>query len=260
MVSPLVPRQSQEIHATFKRGLTRLETAGQNQSILEQALLSFHGALEDHFRFCLSEHRAVPAEIRAVVGDRSKTQWRDLANLAQKYNLIDGEDKYLILGMNKKRQEIAHGKACKINKEEVDQYAELVQSIIKYPDPTVSNASTIKSLSATPSVATPEPIHTSSGYTIAVVVASVILVAMVVSVLFMVTQSKNTSSVPSIRTVTTNSDCVIKGNISISTGNRYYHLPGMEDYDSTVITPSNGERWFCTEAEAIDQGWSKAPK
>jgi len=259
-VSPLVTRQSQEIHATFKRGLTRLETAGANQSMLEQALLSFHGALEDHFRFFLSEHRAVPAEIRAVVGDRSKTQWRDLANLAQKYNLITIEDKYRILGMNKKRQEIAHGKACKIDKKEVAHYAELVQSIIEYGDPTVSNASMMRSLPATPSVVARDPVHTSSGYTLAVIVASVILVVMVVSVLFMIIPSKNTSSVPSIRTVTTNSDCVIKGNISISTGNRYYHLPGMEDYNTTVITPSEGERWFCTEADAIAQGWKKAPK
>ena len=35
--------------------------------------------------------------------------------------------------------------------------------------------------------------------------------------------------------------------------------PGMKDYASTVIDSSYGEKWFCTEAEAIRNGWSKAP-
>ncbi|MBD2497154.1 cold shock domain-containing protein [Nostoc sp. FACHB-280] len=54
--------------------------------------------------------------------------------------------------------------------------------------------------------------------------------------------------------------CMIKGNISIATGNKFYHLPGMEDYGSTVIDPLKGERWFCTEKEAIAAGWRKAPR
>lgn len=54
--------------------------------------------------------------------------------------------------------------------------------------------------------------------------------------------------------------CTIKGNISISTGKKLYHLPGMEDYESTRIEPAKGERWFCTESEAIANGWRKAPR
>ena len=55
-------------------------------------------------------------------------------------------------------------------------------------------------------------------------------------------------------------ECVIKGNISHNTGKKLYHLPGMEDYENTVIDSSRGERWFCTEAEAIESGWVKAPR
>jgi cold shock CspA family protein len=55
------------------------------------------------------------------------------------------------------------------------------------------------------------------------------------------------------------SDCNIKGNISQNTGRKLYHIPGMEDYDSTVIDPRRGEQWFCTESEAINNGWQKAP-
>ncbi len=44
--------------------------------------------------------------------------------------------------------------------------------------------------------------------------------------------------------------CTIKGNISVSTGERIYHVPGGEYYSPTKINIANGEQWFCTEAEA----------
>ncbi len=52
--------------------------------------------------------------------------------------------------------------------------------------------------------------------------------------------------------------CPIKGNISINTGERIYHVPGQMYYDATIISPQFGERWFCTEAEARAAGWRKA--
>ena len=51
--------------------------------------------------------------------------------------------------------------------------------------------------------------------------------------------------------------CVIKGNIS-SSGERIYHVPGQRYYDKTLINGLQGERWFCTEQEAIAAGWRKA--
>lgn len=54
------------------------------------------------------------------------------------------------------------------------------------------------------------------------------------------------------------SEPVIKGNISLSTGEKIYHVPGGEFYDQTVITAAKGERWFCTEAEAVAAGWRKS--
>lgn len=50
----------------------------------------------------------------------------------------------------------------------------------------------------------------------------------------------------------------IKGNISVDTGERIYHLPGCEYYESTVIRPEYGERWFSNEEEARTAGWRKA--
>lgn len=52
--------------------------------------------------------------------------------------------------------------------------------------------------------------------------------------------------------------CDIKGNISINSGERIYHVPGQKYYAATRISPQYGERWFCTEAEARAAGWRKA--
>jgi micrococcal nuclease len=54
--------------------------------------------------------------------------------------------------------------------------------------------------------------------------------------------------------------CAIKGNISQSSGEKIYHVPGGEFYDDTLINPSSGERWFCTEAEAVANGWRKSQR
>jgi len=54
------------------------------------------------------------------------------------------------------------------------------------------------------------------------------------------------------------SEPVIKGNISIRTGEQIYHVPGGEHYDETVIDASKGERFFCTETEAVAAGWRKS--
>jgi len=55
----------------------------------------------------------------------------------------------------------------------------------------------------------------------------------------------------------TNTNCLIKGNIS-SNGEKIYHVPGGQFYDRTVITPSKGEKWFCSEVEAQVAGWRRS--
>ena len=50
--------------------------------------------------------------------------------------------------------------------------------------------------------------------------------------------------------------CPIEGNIN-SKGVRIYHPPGCKYYSSTVIDPKLGERWFCSEQEAIAAGWRR---
>lgn len=52
-------------------------------------------------------------------------------------------------------------------------------------------------------------------------------------------------------------DCNIKGNMTAK-GDRIYHLPSQKYYEKTRISPSKGERWFCTETEARAAGWRKS--
>lgn len=52
--------------------------------------------------------------------------------------------------------------------------------------------------------------------------------------------------------------CNIKGNVSINSGERIYHVAGQEDYQATKISSQYGERWFCSEEEARAAGWRKA--
>ena len=50
--------------------------------------------------------------------------------------------------------------------------------------------------------------------------------------------------------------CAIKGNISNK--GHIYHMPWSPWYAKVRIDPAHGERWFCSEAEALAAGWRAA--
>ncbi|WP_312403764.1 thermonuclease family protein [Rhizobium sp.] len=50
--------------------------------------------------------------------------------------------------------------------------------------------------------------------------------------------------------------CPIKGNIS--SNGHIYHAPWSPWYTKTKVSVEKGEKWFCSEREAIDAGW-RAP-
>jgi hypothetical protein len=52
--------------------------------------------------------------------------------------------------------------------------------------------------------------------------------------------------------------CNIKGNVSINSGERIYHVPGQRYYAETAIRPEFGERYFCSEQEARAAGWRRS--
>nr|WP_240189357.1 HNH endonuclease family protein [Nakamurella flavida] len=69
------------------------------------------------------------------------------------------------------------------------------------------------------------------------------------------TPSTSSTAVPTTAPV---AGCLIKGNIN-GDGERIYHLPGSRSYDETRIDTDRGERWLCTEQDAVDAGW-RAPR
>jgi hypothetical protein len=81
-----------------------------------------------------------------------------------------------------------------------------------------------------------------------------------IAVIAFFTIESHPSRSPSLIKSVTKPECTIKGNISFNNSNKVYHLPFQEDYESTVIDPAKREKWFCTESEAIANGWHKAPR
>lgn len=55
------------------------------------------------------------------------------------------------------------------------------------------------------------------------------------------------------------SSCTIKGNVN-SSGERIYHVPGGSFYNRTDIKPEEGDRWFCTSAEAQAAGFRESAR
>lgn len=51
--------------------------------------------------------------------------------------------------------------------------------------------------------------------------------------------------------------CIVKGNIS-RLDVRWYHLPEFRHYGQTIINLKSGDRWFCTEEDAIKAGFQRA--
>lgn len=51
--------------------------------------------------------------------------------------------------------------------------------------------------------------------------------------------------------------CTIKGNYDTS-GRRWYHLPQFRHYPQVIVNLDHADRWFCTEADAIKAGFTRA--
>lgn len=67
-----------------------------------------------------------------------------------------------------------------------------------------------------------------------------------------------TSLCPDGCTTQPNASCSIKGNVN-SHGERIYHTTASRSYNVTKVKPEEGDRWFCTEAEAQSAGF-RAPR
>lgn len=52
--------------------------------------------------------------------------------------------------------------------------------------------------------------------------------------------------------------CVIKGNVNPNRVNRLYYFPGCGKYTALPVELFRGDRWFCSEKEAREAGFSKS--
>jgi hypothetical protein len=52
--------------------------------------------------------------------------------------------------------------------------------------------------------------------------------------------------------------CLIKGNLDQRENRKLYSYPGCGNYDLTVVETFSGDRWFCSEQEAIKAGYTKS--
>ena len=57
-----------------------------------------------------------------------------------------------------------------------------------------------------------------------------------------------------------NPKCNIKGNVTRSDGTKYYYSPGCRHYTPVIIEKFKGEDWFCSESDAKNAGFTKAPE
>jgi len=53
-------------------------------------------------------------------------------------------------------------------------------------------------------------------------------------------------------------ECVIKGNVRKDKKTRIYHLPDCYNYEKIVVDENQGDKWFCSEKEAIEAGFTKS--
>jgi len=83
-------------------------------------------------------------------------------------------------------------------------------------------------------------------------------IAVLTDIFFPVDNKNNTSQTGTSSNITDYEGCEIKGNISQTTGEKIYHLPDDRFYDKTEIDEASGEKYFCTEEEAENEGWRRS--
>jgi endonuclease YncB( thermonuclease family) len=62
---------------------------------------------------------------------------------------------------------------------------------------------------------------------------------------------------PQCRSTVPPSKCVIKGNIQQE--GKFYFPPGCKPYANVIVDLSYGDEWFCTESDAVENGFILAP-
>ncbi len=114
-------------------GWERLQKADHDPELLGYALVSFHGALEDYFRYWLANNNSLDLAQRERVQNLQQVQWKELLDLMQQYRGLSADDCRRILNANRLRQEVAHGNRFQGTRADVEVYGQFVQQLISAP-------------------------------------------------------------------------------------------------------------------------------
>ena len=106
----------------LQEGRARLDGAGDDERLLGMALMSLHGALEEHFREQLARE--------IVIETLLKPGFLELVDLWQKHRVLSPEERALVLRMNSKHNQIVQGEPFNLSRGEVERYAQFLQEFM----------------------------------------------------------------------------------------------------------------------------------
>jgi hypothetical protein len=110
------------------RGYALLRRAGNDESMLGLAMITFHGALEDHLDEMLRRDPDLDPQIREAL-ENGRLGWLPRADAALARGLITPTQRNIALDANRLRQEVAHGETFAGSAASVEQYATFVSGI-----------------------------------------------------------------------------------------------------------------------------------
>ena len=122
-----------ESRVRFQEGLQRLQQCQDDDTVyLGSALISFHGAIEFHFRDVLLKSAPLSEQDRITVsGSRGvqKSGWLTLLAMMQQHFDLSENDRRVFSEYNNLRNKVAHGESLQpgeITRSQVQEYADLV--------------------------------------------------------------------------------------------------------------------------------------
>lgn len=113
----------------LRRGYELAARANDDPDTLGVALLSLHGALEEHLDEALRRLPSLTPDDRQQL-DGPGYGWATRTQLAQRYGIITPEQRQFILDVNRQRQQFAHGGPYAGEQRELDGYAALVARLV----------------------------------------------------------------------------------------------------------------------------------
>lgn len=110
------------------RGHALLRRAGDDEATLGLAMITLHGALEDHIDEMLRRDPALDPQVRAEI-DADRLGWLSRADAALARGLLTPTQRNIALEANRLRQAVAHGEPFAGSAASVEQYAAFVAEV-----------------------------------------------------------------------------------------------------------------------------------